>query len=75
MKARKIRAKNQLIDTLSTKNELLVDLVHDLPLHSDVLVLRKYNLGRIAKWIGLFQFIGIEGEICNIFLSSDLTEF
>ena len=35
---RKIRAKNQMINALNTKNELFIDLIHDLLLNSDRLV-------------------------------------
>lgn len=45
----KIRAGNQVADTLNIRNELLVDLVYDLPLNFDVPVWRKDNVRRINK--------------------------
>lgn len=46
---RKIRAKNQVIDVLNTKNGPLVDLVNDLSLNSDILVWQKGNAGWTSK--------------------------
>ena len=72
---RKIRAENQVADALNTRNGPLVDLVHDLPLDSDVLVWREGNAGRTGKWTGPFKLLGIKGETCLIHLPSGPTEF
>lgn len=37
-KIRKIRAENQVADVLNTRNESLVDFIHNLSFNSDVLV-------------------------------------
>ncbi len=72
---RKIRAKNQVADALNTRNKPLMDLVHDLPLNSDVLVWREGNVGQSGKWTGPFKLLGIKGETCKIYLPSGPTEF
>lgn len=46
---RKIRAENQLIDALNTRNGPLVDLVNDLLLNSNILVWQEDNVGRTGK--------------------------
>ena len=56
---RKIRAENQVINALNTRNKPLVALVHDLLLNSDVPVWRKGNTGRTGKWTGPFKLLGI----------------
>ena len=72
---RKIRAENQVIDALNTWNRPLVDLIHDLPLNSDILIWRKDNAERIGKWTGLFKLLGIKDETYLIYLLSGPTQF
>ena len=72
---RKIRAEKQVNDALNTRNGPLVDLLHDLPLNSDVLVWREGNAGHTGTWTGPFKLLGIEGETCKVDLPSGPTEF
>lgn len=72
---RKIRAKNQMIDALNTRNELFVDLIHDPLLNFDILVWRKDNIGQTSKWTGSFKLLSIKNETYKIDLLSSLTEF
>lgn len=39
----KIRAENQEADALNTGNRLLVDLIHNIPLNSNILVWQEGN--------------------------------
>lgn len=71
----KIRAENQLADTLNTRNRPLVDLIHDLLLYSDILVWQKGNTEQTDNWTGLFKLLSSEDETCQINLPSGSTEF
>lgn len=73
--ARKIRAKNHVIDVLNKKNRPLVNFIHDLPLNSNVLVWQEDNIRQTSKWTGLFKLLSIEGEIYKIYLASSSTDF
>ena len=73
--ARKIRAKNQLIDALKIRNRPLVDFIHDFSLHFDVLVWQKGNVGQTSKWTDLFKLLSIKGKTFKIHLPSGPTEF
>lgn len=72
---RKIRAKNEVINALNTRNGLLLDLVYNLLLNFNVLVLQKDNARRTGKWIDPFNFLGIESKIYKIYLLSGPIKF
>ena len=46
---RKIRAKNQVINALNTKNKLIINLIYNLLLNSNILIWQKRNSGSTSK--------------------------
>jgi hypothetical protein len=72
---KKFRAKRQIIDVLNIRNELIIILIHDLSLNSNVLVWRENNINQRDKWTESFKLLDIEDETCKIALSSESTDF
>lgn len=48
-RVQKIRTKNEVANALKTRNGLLMDLIHDFLLKSNVLVWQESNAGRTGK--------------------------
>lgn len=72
---RKIRAENQVIDIVNTKNGPLVNLIHNLLLNSNILLWWENNTRRTGKWTSLFKLLDIKDKTYKIYLSSNPTEF
>ena len=69
-KVRKIRDERLVSDALNTRNDPLVDPLHDLPLNSEVLVWREKS-----GWTGPFRLLNINNETCQVELPSGPTQF
>lgn len=72
---RKIHVEWQVAGILNTKNDLQVDLVHDLSINSNVLVFRKGNASYIDKWTGPFKLLSIVKKTYKISLLFRPTNF
>lgn len=72
---RKLHAKRQVTDALSTQNGPVISPLHDLSLNLDVLVWQEGNARHTGKWIEPFKLLGIDNETCRVNLPSGPTEF
>jgi hypothetical protein len=72
---RKFRAERQIVDVLSTRNDLIVISIYDLSLNSNVLVWRENNVNQRDKWTQSFKLLDINDETCKIVLSFESIDF
>lgn len=72
---RKIYAKQQVEDSLNTKNGFQVDSVHNLLINSDILVFCNGNASCIGRWTSKFKPLGIINKTCKISLLSRYINF
>jgi hypothetical protein len=71
----KLRAKRLVADVLNQRNGPLTTQIHDLQLGSEVLVWREANNNRQGRWTGPFKLIAVDGETCQVELTSGITPF
>jgi hypothetical protein len=70
----KVRAKMQVNNALNQRNGPSTETIHNLPLHSDVLVWREGN-NSSGKWTGPFKLVSLTNETCKVQLPSGPTDF
>ena len=70
----KIQIERQINDALNTRNEFIMNLVHDLSLNPDVLMWRKKN-SRHDHWMKSYKLLNINEEICKVNLSNHSMKF
>ena len=58
----KCHIRRKVMDALRQRNGPYMDLIHNTPIGSEVLVLRTH----LAKWTGPFKLLSIQGETCNV---------
>ncbi len=76
IEVRKFRAERQVPDVLNTRNDLIIILIHDLFLNSNVLIWRESkNNNQRDKWTESFKFLDIDDEIYKIELLSESIHF
>ncbi len=63
------------VQRVRAERQVIVSVVHDLLLNSEVLVLREGNAGHSEKWNGPFKLLVIDKETCKVQLPSGPTNF
>ena len=66
----KLRAKQQIANTLNMRNGPNTNTIYDLPLNSPVLVWREENTSQSGYQDGPFTLLTVKGKTCTVKLSS-----